>query len=69
MSADQKLSKVTEAGVGAAFSAPYAPPDEALAAALMAQASRAPPAERRIDAYATRLIEGIRAKRGALVNA
>jgi RHH-type transcriptional regulator, proline utilization regulon repressor / proline dehydrogenase / delta 1-pyrroline-5-carboxylate dehydrogenase len=66
MSPDQKTSKVAEADAAPAFSAPYAPPDEVLAAALMAQASRAPAAERRIDAYASRLIEGIRAKAGGL---
>jgi RHH-type proline utilization regulon transcriptional repressor/proline dehydrogenase/delta 1-pyrroline-5-carboxylate dehydrogenase len=66
MSPDQKISKVAQADAVPAFSAPYAPPDEALAAALMPQASRAPGAERRIDAYATRLIEGIRAKAGGL---
>jgi RHH-type proline utilization regulon transcriptional repressor/proline dehydrogenase/delta 1-pyrroline-5-carboxylate dehydrogenase len=66
MSPEQNISKVTQASAVAAFRAPYAPPDEALAAALMAQASRAPTAERRIDAYASRLIEGIRAKAGGL---
>src|SRR2546423_7435686 len=48
------------------FSAPYAPPDEALAAALLAQAPREPAAEARIDARATRLVEAIRAKSGGL---
>jgi RHH-type transcriptional regulator, proline utilization regulon repressor / proline dehydrogenase / delta 1-pyrroline-5-carboxylate dehydrogenase len=48
------------------FSAPYAPPDETVAAALLAGASRAPAAERRIDARAARLIEGIRARTGGL---
>src|SRR4029453_3056649 len=48
------------------FNAPYAPPDEAIAAALMAQTSRAAEAERRIDAYARHLIEGIRANAGGL---
>ncbi len=48
------------------FSAPYAPADEAIAAGLLDAASRAPAAERRIDGYATRLIEGIRAKAGGL---
>ncbi len=33
---------------------------------LLEQAARAPAADRRIDAYATRLIEGIRAKAGGL---
>src|SRR5215468_10937918 len=48
------------------FSAPYAPPDETVAAALLAGAPRAPAAERRIDARAGRLIEGIRARSGGL---
>src|SRR5499426_771752 len=48
------------------FRAPYAPPDEAIAAGLLREATRANDAERRIDAYATRLIEGIRAKAGGL---
>ncbi len=48
------------------FAARYAPPDEAVAADLLGQASRPPDAERRIDAYASRLIEGIRARAGGL---
>src|SRR3954447_10556713 len=48
------------------FSAPYAAPDEELAAALLAQAPRARAAEARIDARATRLVEAIRAKSGGL---
>jgi RHH-type proline utilization regulon transcriptional repressor/proline dehydrogenase/delta 1-pyrroline-5-carboxylate dehydrogenase len=48
------------------FSAPYAPPDEAIAAGLLRDASRAPEAERRIDAYARHLVEGIRARAGGL---
>jgi RHH-type transcriptional regulator, proline utilization regulon repressor / proline dehydrogenase / delta 1-pyrroline-5-carboxylate dehydrogenase len=48
------------------FSAPYAPADEAIAAGLLAAASRPAAAEQRIDGYATRLIEGIRAKAGGL---
>src|SRR6185295_20393663 len=48
------------------FSAPYAAPDEALAAALLANAPREAAAERRIDARATRLVEAIRAKSGGL---
>ena len=44
----------------------YAPPDEAIAASLMAQTSRAAESERQIDAYARRLIEGIRANAGGL---
>ena len=48
------------------FSAPYAAPDEALAAALVAQAPRETAAKARIDARATRLVEAIRAKSGGL---
>src|SRR5204863_283060 len=46
--------------------APYAPPDEEIAARLLAAAPRSPAAEARIDARATRLIEGIRARTGGL---
>src|SRR5215510_5217553 len=48
------------------FSAPYAPPDETVAAAFLAGAPRAPAAEQRIDVCAARLIEGIRAHTGGL---
>src|SRR3954452_24356467 len=48
------------------FSAPYAPPDEAVAAKLLAEAPREAAAEEHIDARATRLIEGIRAEAGGL---
>src|SRR5689334_15330534 len=49
-----------------AFRAPYAPPDEALAQALLKAAPRAADAEARVDARATRLVEAIRAKSGGL---
>src|SRR5215212_6340332 len=49
-----------------AFAAPYAPPDEDLAARLIAAVPRAPEVEARIDARATRLIEGIRSHTGGL---
>ena len=49
-----------------AFAARYAPPDEELAAALLAQAPREAAAEARIDTRATRLVEAIRAKSGGL---
>src|SRR6476660_8277992 len=49
-----------------AFSAPYAPPDEPIAAALLVEASRTGATEARIDARATALIEGIRAHSGGL---
>ena len=48
------------------FTAPYAAPDEGIAAGLLAQAPRAAAAEARIDARATRLVEAIRAKSGGL---
>ena len=46
--------------------APYAPPDEAIAADLLASAARPADAEARIDARARRLIEAIRARTGGL---
>ena len=49
-----------------AFVAPYAPPDEEIAARFLAEAPRAAPAEARIDARATRLVEAIRAQSGGL---
>jgi RHH-type transcriptional regulator, proline utilization regulon repressor / proline dehydrogenase / delta 1-pyrroline-5-carboxylate dehydrogenase len=48
------------------FSAPYAPPDETVAAQLLAETPRAAAAEHRIDARAARLIGGIRAQVGGL---
>ena len=66
MAADTQSSGAADAGAEVAFNAPYAPPDEAIAASLMAQTSRAAEAERRIDAYARHLIEGIRANAGGL---
>ncbi len=48
------------------FQAPFAPPDEALATALLADAARDRAAESRIDARAKRLVEAIRAKAGGL---
>jgi len=44
------------------FQAPFAPPDEQLAAALLAEARREPAAEARVDARARRLVEAIRAR-------
>jgi RHH-type proline utilization regulon transcriptional repressor/proline dehydrogenase/delta 1-pyrroline-5-carboxylate dehydrogenase len=44
------------------FEAPFAPPDDDLAANFLAGARRDPTAERRIDARATRLVEAIRAR-------
>jgi RHH-type transcriptional regulator, proline utilization regulon repressor / proline dehydrogenase / delta 1-pyrroline-5-carboxylate dehydrogenase len=48
------------------FSAPFAPPDEELAAMFLAGAARDRAAESRIDARARRLIEAIRAKAAGL---
>src|SRR5580704_16456647 len=44
------------------FRAPFAPPDDELAARFLADAARDNAAEARIDARATRLVEAIRAK-------
>jgi RHH-type proline utilization regulon transcriptional repressor/proline dehydrogenase/delta 1-pyrroline-5-carboxylate dehydrogenase len=46
--------------------APYAPPDEAIAAELLASVVRPGDADTRIDARATRLVEAIRARTGGL---
>src|SRR6202142_9766 len=48
------------------FQAPFAQPDEELAAAFLADAVRDRAAETRIDARATRLVQAIRAKAGGL---
>src|SRR5580692_7759607 len=48
------------------FRAPYAPPDEEIAARLLAQAARPAEAEARIDRRATGLIEAIRRRIGGL---
>ncbi len=66
MSLDTQVAPVPDAAGAPVFNAPYAPPDEQVAASLLARASRPAEAERRIDADATRLIEGIRARAGGL---
>jgi RHH-type transcriptional regulator, proline utilization regulon repressor / proline dehydrogenase / delta 1-pyrroline-5-carboxylate dehydrogenase len=48
------------------FHAPFAPPDEDLAAALLADAARDADAESRIDIRAEKLVEAIRAKAGGV---
>src|SRR5215471_18738524 len=53
-------------GALSGFDAPYAPPDEAIAQRLLAQAPQPAEAERRIDARASRLIAAIRAHSGGL---
>jgi RHH-type proline utilization regulon transcriptional repressor/proline dehydrogenase/delta 1-pyrroline-5-carboxylate dehydrogenase len=63
---DTTIAAAADAARAPLFRAPYAPPDEAIAAGLLREAARASDAERRIDAYARRLIEGIRARTGGL---
>ena len=46
--------------------APYAPPDEVIAAELLASASRSGDAKARIDARTARLVKAIRARAGGL---
>jgi RHH-type proline utilization regulon transcriptional repressor/proline dehydrogenase/delta 1-pyrroline-5-carboxylate dehydrogenase len=66
MTPDTKSPPSADARKSIVFAAPYAPPDEAIAAGLLDQASVGADAEGRIDAYATRLIEGIRGNAGGL---
>ncbi len=49
-----------------AFQAPFAPADDAVAAAFLADAAREGAAERRIDARTTRLVEAIRTRAAGL---
>src|SRR5215468_1246425 len=63
---DTTISLAADADTAPLFSAPYAPPDEVIAARLLREAARASDAERRIDAYARRLIEEIRGRAGGL---
>src|SRR5437667_9921256 len=66
MTAESPLQPVPGRAPARSFKAAYAPPDEAIAAKLLAQAPRTAAAEDRIDARATRLIRGIRARSGGL---
>src|SRR3954449_9355188 len=66
MTQDTKNPRAADARESIVFSAPYAPPDQAIAVGLLEQASVGTDSERRIDAYATRLIEGIRGNAGGL---
>src|SRR6516225_7392238 len=63
---DKTTALAADAASPPLFRAPYAPPDEEIAAGLLREAARARDAERRIDVYARRLIEGIRAGTGGL---
>src|ERR1043166_3094498 len=60
------VAPTTQEGELAAFAAPYALSDEAIAAGFLEQAARADDAEARIDARATRLGAAIRAESGGL---
>jgi len=62
----QVLTSAHELDLASGFRAPYAPPDESIAAELLDGAVRPAAVERRIDAYASRLIAGIRARAGGL---
>src|SRR2546425_385168 len=66
MTSESPLQPVPGRAPARSFKAAYAPPDEAIAAKLLAQAPRTAAAEDRIDARATRLIRGIRARSGGL---
>ncbi len=61
-----KAARQPEGRMLAGFAAPYAPPDEQIAAHFLGAAPRAAAAEARIDARATRLVEAIRAESGGL---
>jgi len=64
---DDRQPPTCESGISVpAFRAPYAPPEETIVPPLLQQVGRAASSEYRIDAYATRLIEGIRARAGGL---
>src|SRR5260221_5335525 len=63
---DKTAALAADAASRTLLRAPYAPPDEEIAAGLLREAARARDAERRIDVYARRLIEGIRAGTGGL---
>jgi RHH-type transcriptional regulator, proline utilization regulon repressor / proline dehydrogenase / delta 1-pyrroline-5-carboxylate dehydrogenase len=65
MTADAARRVSRDAGIPS-FAAPYAPPDEEMAARLLAAAERDAAAEQRIDAQATRLVRAIRAGGGGL---
>ena len=59
------MAMTTDSGF-APFRAPFAPADEPIAAAFLAETSRDAAAERRVDAQARRLVEAIRARAGGL---
>jgi RHH-type transcriptional regulator, proline utilization regulon repressor / proline dehydrogenase / delta 1-pyrroline-5-carboxylate dehydrogenase len=66
MTADALRRSVDEIPAVPPFAAPYAPPDEEIAAHLLAQASLGATVEARIDAHAVKLVEAVRARAGGL---
>jgi len=66
MTADLLRRSSQDASTVPAFTAPYAPPDEHIAAELLPQASLGPAVEARIDARAAKLVEAVRARAGGL---
>jgi RHH-type proline utilization regulon transcriptional repressor/proline dehydrogenase/delta 1-pyrroline-5-carboxylate dehydrogenase len=66
MNAEAAVQLSGDPGQPPRFSAPYASADEDIARPLLATAERDPAAERSIDLQATRLVQAIRAKAGAL---
>jgi RHH-type proline utilization regulon transcriptional repressor/proline dehydrogenase/delta 1-pyrroline-5-carboxylate dehydrogenase len=66
MSADALRRPEHETPAVPAFAAPYAPPDEEIAAHLLAQASLGAAVEARIDARAVELVQAVRARAGGL---
>src|SRR5258707_13291799 len=56
---DKTTALAADAASPTLFRAPYAPPDEEIAAGLLREAAPARGAGRRIDVYAPRLIEGV----------
>src|SRR5262249_23372263 len=66
MTADPLWRSPEEASAAPTFAAPYAPPDEEIAAELLPQASLGPTVEARIDTRAGKLVEAVRARAGGL---
>jgi RHH-type proline utilization regulon transcriptional repressor/proline dehydrogenase/delta 1-pyrroline-5-carboxylate dehydrogenase len=66
MTADALRRSVDETPAVPPFAAPYAPPDEEIAAHLLAEASLGAAVEARIDARAVKLVEAVRARAGGL---
>src|SRR5262249_15148799 len=63
---DTTISSAADADTAPLFSAPYAPPDEVIAARLLPGGAPPSRAERRNQAYARRPLGGIRGRAGGL---